>query len=138
MHYARVSHTATLLSNGQVLVVGGFSGVGDYLASAELYDPTTGVWTTTGSLATARYHHTATLLSNGQVLVAGGIGVAGTLATAELYDPATGVWMPTRSMANAREEHTATLLFSGNVLVSGGDDYPNPIVASSELYKSAP
>ena len=68
---ARNSHTATLLPNGQVLVAGGFTGISN-LASAELYDPATGLWTTTGSMATARYRHTATLLPNGQVLVAGG------------------------------------------------------------------
>ncbi len=68
---ARVVHTATLLPNGKVLVAGGDNC--ETLASAELYDPASGTWTTTGSLATARYGHTATLLPNGKVLVAGGL-----------------------------------------------------------------
>ena len=60
-----------MLPNGKVLVAGGV-GIVQLLASAELYDPATGTWTATGSLATARYSHTATLLPNGKVLVAGG------------------------------------------------------------------
>ena len=66
----RTNHTATLLQNGKVLVVGG-SGV-TALASAELYDPATATWSATASMATARFYHTATLLSNGKVLVAAG------------------------------------------------------------------
>jgi hypothetical protein len=70
---ARVEHTETLLPNGKVLVAGGGNGNGGgAVASAELYDPTSGTWTATGSLATARSGHTATLLPNGKVLVAGG------------------------------------------------------------------
>ncbi len=49
-----------------------------------------GLWSPTGSLATARYAHTATLLPNGKVLVAGGFNVSGYLSSAELYDPASG------------------------------------------------
>jgi hypothetical protein len=60
-----------MLTNGMVLVAGGYSGTGA-LASAELYNPTAGTWAYTGSLNTARYYHTATLLTNGWVLVAGG------------------------------------------------------------------
>jgi hypothetical protein len=91
MAHERSSHTATLLPNGQVLVAGG---IGDccpvpFWASAELYDPATGIWTETGSMATGRDLHTATLLPNGQVLVAGGANFpGGILRSAELYTPA--------------------------------------------------
>ena len=61
MAMARFDHTATLLPNGQVLVVGGYNNSKGSLASAELYDPTTGNWSDTGSLANARSGHTATL-----------------------------------------------------------------------------
>jgi WD40 repeat protein len=75
LNTARINHTATLLPNGKVLVVGGFRNVFDRnsLNSAELYDPTTGKWSNTGSLNTARDGQTATLLPNGKVLVAGAV-----------------------------------------------------------------
>src|SRR5690349_3736587 len=66
---ARFHHTATLLPDGRVLVVGGEQGRGSPLASAELYDPATGTFSETSSLSTARDGHTATLLRNGLVLV---------------------------------------------------------------------
>jgi hypothetical protein len=66
---ARVNHTATLLSDGKVLVAGG-SGFG-VQGTTELYDPASGTWTLTGSLAAQRELHSATLLHNGKVLVAG-------------------------------------------------------------------
>ncbi|CAF1691809.1 unnamed protein product, partial [Adineta ricciae] len=71
MIVARGYHTATVLSNGTVLVTGGWNG-SVYLSSAELYDPPSGSWTTTGSMSVARVYHTATALSNGKVLVTGG------------------------------------------------------------------
>ena len=89
----RVYFTATLLGNGRVLVAGGadlMDGI-DNLATAELYDPATGEFTRTGSMAQGRAAHTATLLSDGRVLIAGGYG-GGTspLSSTEIYDPATG------------------------------------------------
>src|ERR1035437_3077695 len=59
---ARYNHTATLLSNGKVLVAGGVTNYGTTIgtSSAELFDPATGRWTTTGAMTTSRYDHTAT------------------------------------------------------------------------------
>jgi subtilisin-like proprotein convertase family protein/N-acetylneuraminic acid mutarotase len=127
-------HTATLLTNGLVLVAGGDDGT-KILNSAELFDPASG-WMGTGSMMTsARYFHTATLLPNGLVLVAGGQGNSGVLTNAELYDPASG-WMGTGSMTDARTYHTATLLANGKVLVAGG--YGNgSVLSSAELYNPA-
>jgi hypothetical protein len=88
MTVARLNHTAALLSNGQVLIVGGSNGIGGHLASAELYDPAAGAFAATGSMTVARYWHTATLLGNGKVLIAGGFdSTSGKyLASAELYE----------------------------------------------------
>jgi hypothetical protein len=128
MHHARTSPTATLLSNngpnaGKVLVVGGNSIAGDLVA--ELYDPSTGAFTDTGSTTILRAGHTATLLTagplTGQVLIAGGSGSK----SAELYNPATGSFTRTGDMSEPRSGHTATALGTqdgtqnGDVLIVG-------------------
>jgi hypothetical protein len=111
-----------------VLVAGGY-GSTETLASTELYDPTSGTWAVTGSLAQPRLQHSATLLANGQVLVAGG-----TYDTnrAELYDPASGNWSATDSLATTRFDHTAVLLPNGRVLVASGNG--DDSFVSAELY----
>jgi hypothetical protein len=84
----RQSHTATLLEDGTVLIAGGVSsGGGSALSSAEIYklSGTTGAFTATDNMATARVNHTATLLNNGDVLVAGGGDINFSTATAEIY-----------------------------------------------------
>jgi N-acetylneuraminic acid mutarotase len=143
---ARSQHTATLLTNGKVLVAGGIGPSGTILQTAELYDPATGNWTATGSMATVRYAHIATLLPNGEVLVAGGVikVVSNTVTctqTAELYNPATGTWTTTGSMTKARGNHAASLLPNGQVLAAGGFCYNGSNYAdydnSSELYNSS-
>src|SRR5258708_391537 len=137
MNVARVGHTATLLPNGKVLVVGGSSAFlaggilgmlknlkthpAVALTSAELYDPSTAMWSLTGSTHYGRFGHIATLLSNGKVLVTGGYSKTGN--TAELYNPKSGKWTRTGSMQVPRDVATATLLPSGKVLVAGGFDF---------------
>ncbi|HET9531418.1 MAG TPA: kelch repeat-containing protein [Blastocatellia bacterium] len=125
----RARHTATLLQNGKVLVVGGRN-----TDSAELYDHATGTWSSTGSLPLVCELHTATLLANGKVLVVGGFsssrGFFEFFSSAELYDPATGTWSLTDSLKTGRFGHTATLLKNGKVLVAGGSLSSN----GAELY----
>jgi len=134
---ARYHHTATLLANGKVLVVGSETPANANLA--ELYDPATGSWTATGSLATPRYGHTAIRLPSGKVLVTGGINSAtGPQTAAELFDPATGTWSATGSLDKGRSDHTATLLPSGKVLVAGGrGSIGAPLAANTEIYDPA-
>jgi hypothetical protein len=133
---ARNSYAAVLLPNGKVLAAGGSSDGPSAVAAAELYDPATGTWSTTGSMATAR-HAPAGLLLNGKVLVTGGHSF-GALASTELYDPATGTWSTTGSMVTARQVHTATLLPTGKVLVAGGVDATGSALASAEIFSDQP
>jgi N-acetylneuraminic acid mutarotase len=154
LNVPRYGDTATLLQNGEVLVAGGSCNGTAYgcdagsflynLKSAELFNPSTGVWTRTGSMRFGREFQTATLLGNGEVLVAGGFNSCDDdfctdLSSAELYDPVTGRWLHTASMSAAREQQTATLLPDGDVLVAGGlneggDSGLPTTYASAELY----
>jgi uncharacterized protein YjbI with pentapeptide repeats len=143
MNSARDVATATLLSNGTVLLAGGFTGgnPGPAVSSADIFDPATGVFTPTGSMSAARGRHTATLLPDGTALVAGGIDATnGTVAvpTAEAYSPATGTFSATGSMSAARELHQATLLNNGFALVAGGDDGVNVLATTEVYYGTAP
>ena len=91
------------------------------LNSTELYNPSTGAWSTTGGMHYSRAWHTASTLNNGKVLVTGGAdNNADSLNTAELYDPSTGTWNTTDNMTNVRVWHTASILENGKVLVTGG------------------
>jgi len=82
MTQARDSHTATLLPSGRVLIAGGENNV-VALASAKLYDASTGTFTATSSMTVARVFTTATLLPNGKVLIVGGHPMAPRLSEAQ-------------------------------------------------------
>jgi hypothetical protein len=141
--------TAALLTTGKVLFAGGECN--SRVATAELYDPITGAFTFTGTMASPRVWHTLTTLLGGMVLAAGGetdscagngCVFAGSVASAELYDPSTGAFTPTGSMTTSREAHTATLLKDGRVLIAGGVSYGGigifyGTTASAELHTPA-
>jgi hypothetical protein len=153
MHTARALHTATLLKDGRVLVAGAEHADTSFgwpepfqagiLASAEVYDPSTRKWSTTGDMTIARSQQLAAILPNGKVLVAGGIGPVsatehGLLASSELYDPSSGRWSPTGVLGTPRAYGgTATSLADGRVLLAGGDGPGDPALASAEVYDPA-
>ncbi len=130
MAEVRGGHTATLMTNGKVLIAGGDNTGGavppffliDGSVTAEVYDPATGLFTSTGNMVTPRVGQTATLLANGDVLIAGGWSASqnASIAAAEVYHAATGAFTPTGSMTSPRTGHTATLLPDGKVLIAGG------------------
>ena len=130
----RDGHTATLLNDGSVLIVGGIDGWA-VSKTAERYLPGPNAFQATGSMNESRVFHTATRLPNGKVLIAGGYN-GSYLNTTEIYDPAAGTFSPGALMKGARSQHTATLLSNGTVLLAGGKDSSGPL-DTAEIYDPA-
>lgn len=128
MNVPRMLHQANALPDGRILFSGGYAkpGTAAY-ASAEIYDPATGLFTLIAPMQQARTNHGAVTLADGRVLVIGGTiatspALVGT-ATAELYDPATGQWTYTGNLSSARSRVLARLLPDGKVFVMNEDGY---------------
>jgi len=122
----RYGQTATLLLDGRVLIAGGITGAdfGGFpaqpgIASAELYDPVSGTFSATGSMAAPRVAAAATRLADGRVFIDGGENFGFTVppAMAEIYDPKQGTFSPAGSTPEIINVTTATLLGDGRVLV---------------------
>ena len=79
----RAQHTATLLTDGRVLVTGALGNK----VETEIFDPATGTWSRGPDMSTPRYRHVAVQLTDGTVLIAGGNGKEKSEARAELFTP---------------------------------------------------
>ncbi len=142
MRVGRSSHTLTRLSNGTVLVLGGFSAASQVTNAAEIFDPVTRSFTRIPrDMVVGRAQHTATLLANGRVLITGGVVGDGTKPTSrvEIYDPVTQTFGEvTSNLAQERAYHTATTLEDGRILVAAGAslDSKQSLVSSrsAEIY----
>ncbi|MEQ1606899.1 MAG: kelch repeat-containing protein [Pyrinomonadaceae bacterium] len=112
---ARSGHTATVMRDGRVLIVGG-----DETGSAQIFDPATGEFADAGFLRLARMGHTATLLGDGRILITGGTDRRGTsLSSTEIF--ADGLFTAGPDLKKARAGHTVTVLDDGQIVVIGGN-----------------
>jgi N-acetylneuraminic acid mutarotase len=134
-------HTATLLQNGKLLVVGGVKSAGVGTAAADLFDSSSATWTSVAPMNVMRSSHAATLLDDGRLLVTGGSTVSAGAATgyvnntsAEIYDPVANTWTAIPPMSVARAHHTATLMTDGKVLVVGGENVNYLVEPTAEIY----
>lgn len=135
MPVPRMAHTATMLANGRVLVVGGFTDEGNAAHSAQAFDATTERFSPLPRMRTLRHSHTATVLPDGKVLIVGGYGAGNaTLTSAELFDPATNRFTATGSMGAPRAGHVAVALRDGTVLIAGGIGPDWTFLSSAERY----
>jgi N-acetylneuraminic acid mutarotase len=133
LNSTRWHHTATLLANGSVLVVGGQDNYGAALAVTETFDPSSGFWSPTGSSSIPRFRGKSILLPTGKVLSMAGTSNSTAITSTELFDPAPGAWSPAAPLTFGRIEPTATLLLDGSVLLAGGFGITN-FVSASERY----
>ena len=113
MYQARDGHTATVMADGRILVVGGTGAA----SLTEVYDPTNNSWSYVSSPIYARNNHAATLLTDGRILVAGGGN-----AIAEIYNPATNSWTQTPAMNASSGPSAGVRLQDGRVLVLSRSD----------------
>lgn len=125
----RTMHTASLLPDGRVLIVGGWTwseaGGEATRSSAEVWDPSTREFHPAGELTDARLDHTATVLPDGRVLIAGGrrsLGDDPPLSSLEIWDPATSTFSAAGELSAGLTAHIALLLGDGRVLFVGGSE----------------
>jgi len=125
-------HTAVRLANNQVLVAGGMDGSTGL--PCDLYNPSTGLWSRTGSLwQPHRTGATAALLSDGRVLLVGGDAAGSSRTASEIYDPVWGTWRPGPVLANAPQDAISARMQNNRVLVAGGTVGGTVVATAREL-----
>jgi hypothetical protein len=147
MNGARAGHTATLLSNGDVLVAGGKTGLGsaypiEILASAEVYHPSSNSWTPVASMHVPRAVDSAVRLRDGRVVVVGGAPLfsappGAQREQAEVYDPGRDSWSLAGTGLPPLDQQAATLMPNGTVLVTGGSTDRGFATVGAELFDPA-
>ena len=137
---------AAPLPDGRVLVAGGSydDGTEHYLASAEVFNPSTGAFTPVNDMSVARVRAAAAPLPDGRVLVAGGNNGSTRLSSAEVFNPATGTFTPVNDMSADRARAAAAPLPDGRVLIAGGTNGAplpgaevGPALSTAEVFNPA-
>jgi len=140
--HPREQHTATVLADERVLVVGGTDFDSTIFEAAEIFNPATGEFTSAGASQSPHVGHTASLLPDGRVLIVGGVNTldtsdfAAALAGNEFFDPASSQFSPAPLLAAPRTGHAAVELDDGRVLIVGGFGAGGSVLAA-EIYDPA-
>ena len=121
MAIARAKHSATLLNDGSIVVIGGQGRNTTTLSTVEMWSSLRRTWELRSPMLEPRYAHTANLMTDGRILVAGGIGAQGeALNTTEFFDPVRNTWAPGPPLPQHLQSHTGTVLADGTVVLAGG------------------
>ncbi|WP_373497512.1 IPT/TIG domain-containing protein [Aquiflexum sp.] len=132
----RHGHTATLLTDGRVLVAGGRN-TNDFLNSVEIFNPETNTWAHSGYLHLERAQHSACLLADGKILFIGGFSPIGVLNQCEIYDPETGISNLIEPMNSPRALHSSVQLDEQRIMVISGTDGVNNLNLGRPLFLSS-
>lgn len=136
LKFSRTQHTATLMGNGEVVIIGGrgFDGALETIYdNGELYINKKVI---SNAMSSSRYLHTSTLLDDGRILVVGGLNATNQATnTSDFYNVSTNSFSSGPKVNISRYAHTATKLNNGKVLIAGGRDTAS--LSSAELFDPA-